>query len=51
MADSLVIPGIAYVARTRLRNWRGLENDPSHGTIGVMYNVQDVDNFDFIVYR
>ena len=45
------VSGPAYDSTIYLRNTAGRRHDASHGFIGVMYNVQDADNFDLVIFR
>lgn len=45
------VSGVAYDSTIYLRNMPGRRHDASHGFVGVMYNVQDSDNFDLIIFR
>jgi len=51
VAHPHLVNGRTYTATVRLRTWRGTDNNANRGVVGMMYNVYDMDNFDFIVYR
>ena len=41
----------SYEAVIYLKNMKGRRNDENKGFYGVSYNIVDIDNFEFILFR